>query len=298
MAGQSMIMGEAFGKGYQYGKRKISSLTNEEFNAMTPDSLGKELVTDYNAIIPSLSKAVKQSSDFQQVVIQELLNLPKDLLNSIFNLASPTSQTQEQGDSLFNPDLAPSLIGPHTNSNLLEDGINWFLGGADQLLKNLTDGKFGNTEKTALETYYSAILKLAKEAELRTQTKAEQTKLQKLFQSNLANAKSRAKGLTGTTTRVDNKLKTTHQDKQGRKDELNHNLSILNKNAHEHKFQLEQLNRAVKLYKGYKIKNPSRAASYNKAIQQFNKEIKRRINLLRDTQHKISNVKQLLRNYR
>ncbi len=87
MAGQSMMMGDAFGKAYQYGKRKISAMSNEEFNKLTPHDLGQSIVTDYNAIIPSLSQAVKSSSEFQSLIIRELAeilkNLPTDIIQGL-----------------------------------------------------------------------------------------------------------------------------------------------------------------------------------------------------------------------
>ncbi len=92
MAGQSMLMGDAFGKAYQYGKRKISAMSNEEFNALTPEMLGKSIVTDYTAIIPSLQEAVRQSSEFQSIIIQEmgviLKSIPNELLK-FFGLDVP-----------------------------------------------------------------------------------------------------------------------------------------------------------------------------------------------------------------
>ncbi len=79
MAGQSMLMGDAFGKAYQYGKRKISAMSNEEFNKLTPEMLGQSIVTDYNAIIPSLEQAVQSSTEFQRIIIQELGNILKSI---------------------------------------------------------------------------------------------------------------------------------------------------------------------------------------------------------------------------
>ncbi len=84
MAGQSMVMGEAFGKSYQYGKRKISAMSNEEFNALTPQQLGKDLVADYLQLLPSLKEAVGKSSEFQSFVIQELAEIVKNLPADIY----------------------------------------------------------------------------------------------------------------------------------------------------------------------------------------------------------------------
>ncbi len=104
MAGQSMLMGDAFGKAYQYGKRKISAMSNEEFNALTPELLGKSIVTDYNAIIPSLEEAVQSSTEFQRIIIQELGNIlksiPADVLK-FFGLEDLVT-TQTEGLLSFN----------------------------------------------------------------------------------------------------------------------------------------------------------------------------------------------------
>ncbi len=88
MAAQSMLMGDAFGKSYQYGKRKISAMTNEEFNALTPEDLAKDITADFNVIIPEMKIAMVQAREFQSLVIQELgeivKSIPQELRNFIF----------------------------------------------------------------------------------------------------------------------------------------------------------------------------------------------------------------------
>ncbi len=103
MAGQSMIMGDAFGKAYQYGKRKISSMSNEDFNKMDANTLGRELQEDYSAIIPHLKVAVHESRDFQSLVIQELAEIIKSLPKEILSALGTGS---DQG----NTDIASSIL--------------------------------------------------------------------------------------------------------------------------------------------------------------------------------------------
>ncbi len=79
MAGQSMMMGDAFGKSYQYGKRKISAMSNEEFNKLSAQDLAKEIVADFNTIIPSMKTAMAASTEFQGQIIQEMGNIIKSL---------------------------------------------------------------------------------------------------------------------------------------------------------------------------------------------------------------------------
>ncbi len=99
MAGQSMLMGDAFGKSYQYGKRRISAMSNEEFNKLTPEMLGKEIAADFNVIIPSLEEAMKRSTQFQRLIIEEMGNMIKDIPNYILDFfeggTTQTSGTQQ-----------------------------------------------------------------------------------------------------------------------------------------------------------------------------------------------------------
>ncbi len=79
MAAQSMLMGDAFGKAYQYGKRKISAMSNEEFNRMSSKDLSNEILTDYTNIIPTMKIAISRSSEFQSFIIEELAKIIKAL---------------------------------------------------------------------------------------------------------------------------------------------------------------------------------------------------------------------------
>jgi len=119
MAGQSMMMGDAFGKAYQYGKRKISAMTNEDFNKLTTGDLGREILTDYTAIIPSMTQAIKQSTTFQSFIIHELAeivkNLPKDLVEGLgIQPTSPQAIVQN-----YRPPPANQESGLITQKDLL-----------------------------------------------------------------------------------------------------------------------------------------------------------------------------------
>ncbi len=97
MAGQSLAMGEAFGKGFQYGKRKISSMSNEEFNALNFQQLSESIATDYKVMIPSLEKSIQASETLQRTVIQQMGELiktiPSEILNFFGGLIGQDSQT-------------------------------------------------------------------------------------------------------------------------------------------------------------------------------------------------------------
>ncbi len=77
MAAQSFAMGHAFGTSFQYGKRKISSMTNEEFNALSATDLHGELQADIRAMIPNMNESFKTMEQFQIDIINSMVNTLK-----------------------------------------------------------------------------------------------------------------------------------------------------------------------------------------------------------------------------
>ncbi len=117
MAAQSFAMGQAFGTSFQYGKRKISSMSNEEFNAITALELAEQIQTDVRAMIPSMNESFHRMETFQ---IDILVSMGKTLLLAVekfFNIIGPsgggvnpyvgTSDNPNQDflDNLFDPNF-------------------------------------------------------------------------------------------------------------------------------------------------------------------------------------------------
>lgn len=73
MAAQSFAMGDAFGTSFQYGKRKISSLSNDEFNALTMVGLHDTIQHDIRDMIPAMNDSFKRMQEFQIDIIQSML---------------------------------------------------------------------------------------------------------------------------------------------------------------------------------------------------------------------------------
>ncbi len=84
MATQSMVMGHAFGSSFQYGKRKISAMGNEEFNKFTLNDLAEDMYKSYSLIIPKLEASIDNSTELQNFIVRELIQLPVELLKSLF----------------------------------------------------------------------------------------------------------------------------------------------------------------------------------------------------------------------
>ncbi len=91
MAGQSLAMGEAFGKGFQYGKRKISSMNNEEFNALNFKQLSESIATDYKVMIPSMKKSLEASDELQRAVFDALGKIILTLPDAVAGMFSDST---------------------------------------------------------------------------------------------------------------------------------------------------------------------------------------------------------------
>ncbi len=163
MAGQSLAMGEAFGKGFQYGKRKISSMSNEEFNALDFKGLSESLATDYQVLIPSLVQSIQASDKLQSAVIQEMGQLIKSIPQEILNflgqqLSSSTPISQTTSAPITNVRLNRNQDIQRDRDRIARD-----LADAQQKLKEFTFGVL-NAETLA-------------DAKRRAEAKAKQDKL-------------------------------------------------------------------------------------------------------------------------
>ncbi len=88
MAYQSLVMGDAFGRAFQFGKRKISAMSNEEFNKLDIVQLYEGIANEYTRIIPTVEKAMASSVTLQVSIVKELIRtipaLAKTLLSEEF----------------------------------------------------------------------------------------------------------------------------------------------------------------------------------------------------------------------
>jgi len=70
---QSAVMAKQFGENFQYGKRRISAMSNEEFNKLTPAKLQANANAELKAMIPSMEQSLTDMRQFQVFVIKEFL---------------------------------------------------------------------------------------------------------------------------------------------------------------------------------------------------------------------------------
>ncbi len=106
---QSYLMMYFAGSGWQYGKRKISAMSNEQFNKLTPEELLKQHSIELKNMLPTLTKTlsdvtplvemlIKQYADFIKVAIETIPEFTKTILSTdpsaVTSLAGPVYQGQ------------------------------------------------------------------------------------------------------------------------------------------------------------------------------------------------------------
>jgi len=149
-----MMMGDAFGKAFQYGKRKISAMSNEEFNAMTPDDLAREINTDYTAIIQTMPEAMAQSRDFQRLILIEMGKIIADIPDVLKEFFF--------GQHGLEPNEPPPAIVP--GPGVIPPGAyDWGPTIASLLSGAGVAGTNFNTLKQTLENFFAPIFEFAQE---------------------------------------------------------------------------------------------------------------------------------------
>ncbi len=88
MGAQSLVIGKQFGEGFQYGKRKISAMSNEEFNKVTPAKLAQNNAEELKEMIPEMKSSITDMRSFQSFIVNELIATAKQLPNDIFGVGT------------------------------------------------------------------------------------------------------------------------------------------------------------------------------------------------------------------
>ncbi len=89
MAYQSILIGDAFGRGYQFGKRKISELSNEQIKKMSIDDVFRDASVDYLRMIPTVERSMAASLDLQIFIVKELIKVIPAMLAALEKEAPP-----------------------------------------------------------------------------------------------------------------------------------------------------------------------------------------------------------------
>ncbi len=109
MGMQSGVMAQQFGVNFQYGKRKISAMSNEEFNKLTPEQLQIDFSKQITGMIPTWEQSLKEMRPFQRMIFVEMLAAFKEAVQLGLDVAGaglgikPKSPIHPQDPGKFQP---------------------------------------------------------------------------------------------------------------------------------------------------------------------------------------------------
>lgn len=117
---QSAATGEGFGMPYQYSKRKISAMSNEEFNMMDGAKIAEISLSDIRAYVDALPEFFLEARRVNVMFLKELTHLWKDAVDFGFEMVgsnfsgapSPETGVQPNPDYVPEPDkFLPPIAG-------------------------------------------------------------------------------------------------------------------------------------------------------------------------------------------
>ncbi len=111
MGAQSLVIGKMFGEGFQYGKRKISAMTNEEFNKLTFEDMMSNARIELRNSIPTMNAALQDMKPMVDIVVREFLQYINEVSKT---LQAVTVTGLEQGAHA----LGTHVPGAHPDASL------------------------------------------------------------------------------------------------------------------------------------------------------------------------------------
>ncbi len=113
MGAQSLVIGKMFGEGFQYGKRKISAMPNEEFNQLTFEKMMSNAREEIKASIPTMNAAMQDMSPMVEVVVREFFNYVSLVTKIVAGVGDGENIFQKEGHDIGDW-IAQQLGIPHT----------------------------------------------------------------------------------------------------------------------------------------------------------------------------------------
>ncbi len=100
LGAQSFIMMYQAGEGWQYGKRRISALSNEDFNKITPQSLMERQAMELKGAIPVMERSMNNMTRMVPMIIEQYGDFIREAIK-----AMPQMIANIQGaNDVTNPD--------------------------------------------------------------------------------------------------------------------------------------------------------------------------------------------------
>ncbi len=98
---QSAVMAKQFGENFQYGKRRISAMSNEEFNKLTPSILMQRANEELKSMIPSMEQSITEMREFQKFIVSEFIGMINELIRAGFGKILGLGEDQLTGIEHF-----------------------------------------------------------------------------------------------------------------------------------------------------------------------------------------------------
>ncbi len=107
LGAQSFIMMYQAGEGWQYGKRRISALSNEDFNQITPQSLMERQAMELKGAIPIIERSMNNMTQMVPMIIQQYGDFIREAIKAM-------------------PQMVQNIVGGQAGANLQSNmaGLN------------------------------------------------------------------------------------------------------------------------------------------------------------------------------
>ncbi len=79
---QSAVMAKQFGENFQFGKRRISAMSNDEFNKLTPKLMMSNANKELADMIPEMKESITSMNDFQEFLVREFLIMIDNIIKA------------------------------------------------------------------------------------------------------------------------------------------------------------------------------------------------------------------------
>ncbi len=126
MGAQSFIMMYMAGEAWQYGKRKISAMTNEEFNKLTPIELLKQQQSTLKEAIPSMEKSMKDMQPMIKTIAAEMLAAIPQITAGIGQGISNIINPAETGGTTISPGLGQAGLLGGASPGVIQPGLDFW----------------------------------------------------------------------------------------------------------------------------------------------------------------------------
>ncbi len=141
---QSAVMAKQFGENFQYGKRRISAMSNAEFNKLTPQKIQEQANLELKAMIPSMQQSIIDMNEFQKFVIQQFVKVMEDLIHAfpqaLLDILGIDIKLHGEGPDVTPPiDTTPPVTEPIALIHLTQGEV---LGMSDTQLAQAHDNNF------------------------------------------------------------------------------------------------------------------------------------------------------------